>query len=152
MGNLPSRDQMETHADWHPPVDRKYTVDNLIHPHLEIKGVIVESTVILITRNGMGTADDTLQQLLFNKYIELLLQNERLPNALCFYTDGVKLVCEGSPALEGLRQLESKGVRLIICSTCLNYFELATKVNVGIVGGMSDILEAQMRAEKVITI
>lgn len=112
----------------------------------------MESTVILITRNGMGTADDTLQQLLFNKYIELLLQNEHLPNALCFYTDGVKLVCEGSPVLNGLRQLESKDVRLIICSTCLNYFELETKVKVGIVGGMGDILEAQMKAEKVITI
>lgn len=112
----------------------------------------MESTVILITRNGMGTADDTLQQLLFNKYIELLLQNEHLPNALCFYTDGVKLVCEGSPVLDGLRQLESKDVRLIICSTCLNYFELETKVKVGIVGGMGDILEAQMKAEKVITI
>lgn len=112
----------------------------------------MESTVILITRNGMGAADDKLQQLLFNKYIELLLQNDPLPNALCFYTDGVKLVCEGSSVLEGLRQLESRGVRLIICSTCLNYFELATKVKVGIVGGMGDILEAQMKAEKVITI
>ena len=112
----------------------------------------MKNTVILITHNGMGTADDQLQQILFNKYIELLLQHETLPNALCFYTDGVKLVCEGSPVLDGLRQLESKGVRLIICSTCLNYFELGTKVQVGIVGGMGDILEAQMKAEKVITI
>ncbi|HLO31240.1 MAG TPA: DsrE family protein, partial [Anaerolineales bacterium] len=89
---------------------------------------------------------------LFSKYLELLLQNNDVPAALCFYTDGVKLVCEGSPALEGLHQLENKGVHLIICSTCLNYFELTGKVQVGIVGGMGDILEAQMKAEKVITI
>jgi len=80
------------------------------------------------------------------------LQNENFPAALCFYTDGVKLVCEGSPAIEGLRNLESKGIRLITCSTCLNYFDLAEKVQVGIVGGMGDILEAQMKADKVITI
>ena len=112
----------------------------------------VENTVILVTKNGMGAADDKLQQLLFQKYIELLLQNASLPQALCFYTEGVRLVCEGSPVLEELRQLESKGIRLIICSTCLNYLELTTKVQVGIVGGMGDILEAQMKAEKVITI
>lgn len=109
-------------------------------------------TVILVTNNGMGNADEKLRELLFNKYVELLAQNENLPVALCFYTEGVKLVCEGSPVLDQLRVLESKGVRLIICSTCLNYFELTGKVQVGIVGGMGDILEAQWKAEKVITI
>jgi len=112
----------------------------------------MKNTVILVTNNGMGNADKKLQQLLFGKYIELLSQNGNLPAALCFYTDGVKLVCEGSPVIEGLRNLENNGVRLIVCSTCLNYFELTTKVQVGIVGGMGDILEAQMKAEKVITI
>ena len=112
----------------------------------------MKNTVILITNNGMGNADEKLQQLLFNKYLELLSQNEGLPAALCFYTDGVKLVCEGSPAIESLRSLESKGVRLIVCSTCLNYFSLTEKLQVGIVGGMGDILEAQRKADKVITI
>jgi intracellular sulfur oxidation DsrE/DsrF family protein len=112
----------------------------------------MKDTVVLVTNNGMGNADQNLQQLLFGKYIELLLQNESLPAALCFYTAGVKLVCEDSPVLEGLQNLENKGVRLIVCSTCLNYFELAGHVRVGIVGGMADILEAQTKAEKVITI
>lgn len=112
----------------------------------------MKNTLILVTSNGMGNADKTLGQMLFGKYVQLLLQNESIPNALCFYTEGVKLVCEGSPVLEELRQLESKGARLIICSTCLNYFELMANVQIGIVGGMGDILEAQMNAEKVITI
>ncbi len=112
----------------------------------------MENTVILVTNNGMGKADEKLQQLLFSKYIELLLQTESLPAALCFYTDGVKLVCEGSPVIEQLRGLENKGIRLIICSTCLDYFDLTEKVQVGIVGGMADIIEAQVKAEKVITI
>jgi hypothetical protein len=112
----------------------------------------MKDTVILVTNNGMGNANEPLQQLLFGKYVELLLQNESLPAALCFYTDGVKLVCEGSPVIEGLSNLENKGVRLIVCSTCLNYFELTGSVRVGLVGGMGDILEAQTKAEKVISI
>ncbi len=112
----------------------------------------MKNTVILVTNNGMGNADEKLQQLLFTKYLELLLHHEDLPAALCFYTEGVKLVCEGSPVIASLRGLESQGVRLIICTTCLNYFNLTEKVQVGIVGGMGDILEAQIKAEKVITI
>ncbi len=112
----------------------------------------MKNTVILVTNNGMGNTDEKLQQLLFAKYLELLFHNEDLPAALCFYTNGVRLVCEGSAVIESLRNLESKGVRLIICSTCLNYFNLTEKVQVGIVGGMGDILEAQTKAEKVITI
>jgi peroxiredoxin family protein len=75
-----------------------------------------------------------------------------LPGAICFYTEGVRLVCEGSPVLDQLRALEAKGVHLIICQTCLEFFGLADKVQVGVVGGMGDIIEAQWRAEKVITI
>ena len=112
----------------------------------------MKNTIILITNNGMGKADEKLQQTLAGKYFELLAQNGSLPAAICFYTDGVKLVCEGSPVIEQLRGLESKGVRLIVCSTCLNYFNLSEKVQVGIVGGMGDILEAQIKADKVITI
>ncbi len=112
----------------------------------------MNGTVLLITENGMGKADKKLQLTLITKYFDLLLQSVNLPAMICFYTEGVKLVCDGSPILEQLRALESKNVRLIICSTCLNYFELTEKVQVGIVGGMGDILEAQMQADKVVTL
>jgi len=112
----------------------------------------MQNTVILIPNNGLGQADLQLRHLLIGKYFELLLAGGNLPNAICFYTEGVKLTVEGSPVLEQLSALEQKGVRLVICSTCLNFFGLAEQVKVGIVGGMGDILEAQTRAEKVITL
>jgi intracellular sulfur oxidation DsrE/DsrF family protein len=109
-------------------------------------------TVILVTREGMGSTDQALQHKLFDTYLRLLIENATLPAAICFYADGVKLVVEGSPLLNRLREIEQRGVRLIICSTCLGYFELTDKVQVGIVGGMGDIIEAQVRAAKVISI
>ena len=66
--------------------------------------------------------------------------------------DGVHLAVAGSPVIGSLKSLESKGVRLILCSTCLNYYQQAENVQVGIVGGMTDIIEAQFRAAKVISI
>jgi selenium metabolism protein YedF len=112
----------------------------------------MKDTIILVTNNGMGKADLALQHKLITKYFELLIQNDNLPNAVCFYTEGVKLTVTGSPVLEQLKALEAKGVRLIICSTCLDFYGLSDQIQVGIVGGMSDIIEAQTKASKVITI
>jgi hypothetical protein len=108
--------------------------------------------VILITKDGMGSADKTLQHKLLDIYLKLLMENRSLPYAICFYAEGVKLVVEGSQFIDRLSQIEQKGVRLIICLTCLDYFSLTDKVRVGIVGGMSDILEAQVHASKLITL
>ena len=109
-------------------------------------------TVILINRNGMGEADQVLQYKLISIYLKLLDDHNILPGAICFYTEGVHLVVDGSPVIETLQSLEGKGVRLILCSTCLNYYNLTDKVKVGVVGGMGDILEAQRQATKVITL
>ena len=110
------------------------------------------NTVLNISAYGMGKGPDELQILLLEKYLQILDQGETFPAAICFYTEAVKLVAEGSPVLKHLIALEKKGIRLIVCSTCIRYFGLEDKVKVGIVGGMADILEAQNRAEKVISL
>ena len=112
----------------------------------------LSEAVILITREGMGSGDLQLQRKLLQTYSTLLIDNQSLPAAICFYTDGVKLVVEGSPLLNSLSRIEEKGVRLIVCATCLKHYGLYDKVRVGIVGGMGDILEAQVKAGKVITL
>lgn len=110
------------------------------------------STVVLVNSNGMGSAEEALRHKLLRIYLTMLLENNLLPGAICFYAEGVKMVVEGSPVLDLLRELEAKGVHLIICSTCLQYFALVDRVAVGIVGGMHDIVLAQWQANKVITL
>ena len=109
-------------------------------------------TVLLITRNGMGEAEPELQQKLISTYFKLLDEHDVLPAAICFYARGVHLAVDGSPVLEALKSLEAKGVRLILCTTCLNFYNLVDRVQVGIAGGMTDILEAQRLASKVISL
>ncbi len=46
----------------------------------------------------------------------------------------------------------ARRVPLIVCQTCLNHFQLAGKLKVGLVGGMGDIIAAQAEAAKVITL
>lgn len=109
-------------------------------------------TVLLFTRNGVGQAPEDLQQGLAVKFLSLIQESGQLPAKILFYTDGVKLACQGSPVLEQLRVMETKGVELVLCKTCLDYFHLADQVSVGIVGGMPDIIEAMQKASKVISL
>ena len=108
------------------------------------------NTVILVTNYGMGSSDEVLQIKLFRKYLQLITESRLLPNSICFYTDGVKCIAPGSPIIPELEAIEKKGVRLIVCSTCLEY--LGIDAAIGIVGGMTDIIEAQFMAEKVISL
>jgi len=110
------------------------------------------STVILVNNDGMGAAEEALRHKLLRVYLTMLQENRLYPGAICFYAGGVKMAVEGSPVLDLLQALEAKGVRLILCSTCLQYYGLTEKAAVGIVGGMSDILLAQWMADKVITL
>ncbi len=113
---------------------------------------MMRDTVIVVTGEGMGRSERELQLKLIATYLNLLAESNLLPNAICLYADGVRLAVEGSPVLNELRTLEEKGVRLILCSTCLNYLGLIEQVRVGIVGGMPDIIAAQAQAAKVITL
>jgi intracellular sulfur oxidation DsrE/DsrF family protein len=112
----------------------------------------LSGAVLVVSREGMGSGPPELQRRLLSTYLGLLLENRWTPLAVCFYTDGVKLLTEGSPVLEPLRALEAAGVRLIACKTCLDYFEIGDKLRVGIVGGMGDILAATALAAKVIAL
>jgi len=90
---------------------------------------------LVFKSNGLGTTTaEELNQKLGATFIGLIAESENLPRAICFYTDGVKLACEGSPLLDPLKALEARGVRLILCTTCLNYFGLMDQVRVGIPG------------------
>ena len=114
---------------------------------------VERAIVFVFARNGMGqTLDQELCEILAGKFLQLLAEAESLPKAICFYTDGVKLACEGSPILNELEALEMRGVHLVLCNTCLNRLGLHDAARVGIVGGMADIITAMYMADSVITL
>lgn len=113
---------------------------------------MASDTVFLFTRNGLGHAPADLQSALVTKFLTLTLESQELPAKILFYTDGVRLACTGSPVIDLLRRFEEQGVELVLCKTCLDFFALTDAVQVGIVGGMGDILETLQKAAKVISL
>ncbi|MFH2051334.1 MAG: DsrE family protein [bacterium] len=110
------------------------------------------SVTLVINNDGMGVADPALAHKLVTTFLNMLDLDDRLPGVICLYAGGVKLAVTGSPVLEELQSLADKGVRLIVCTTCLNHFDLLDELQVGVAGGMKDIVEAQWEADKVITL
>jgi len=115
----------------------------------------MENTVLLVTRYGLGTTrseDGEFGLAMLDKLFHTVEKREQKPLAICFYTDGVRCVVEGSPALLGLQLLSGMGVRVVSCGTCLDHHGLADKVAVGEVGGMDGIVELIAGAGKVVTV
>ena len=114
--------------------------------------IIMQNTLIQINQNEMGSGDETLSLILIKNYLKLINEERYVPQVIAFYNAGIKLVCEGSTVLEELKALEARGVKLMVCKTCLNHFNLSDKQVIGIAGTMMDIIEIQKVASKVITV
>ncbi|MHB8972894.1 MAG: DsrE family protein [Pirellulaceae bacterium] len=89
---------------------------------------------------------------MLDKFFHTLERQPEKPHAICFYTDGVNLLAEGSSLVLGLKLLESLGVRIVVCQSCLNHFGLQDRLAVGTIGGMPDIVQLMWEADKVITV
>ncbi len=107
--------------------------------------------VVQVTSDRMGRGDDELGALLLRSFLKTQLQVDRKPDTILFYNAGVRLCCEGSNLIEDLRALEKAGVEIITCGTCLNFFQLAPKLQVGRGSDMLEIATVLAEAGHIVT-
>ena len=94
--------------------------------------------------------DEVLGRALMKGFIYALTSQEELPDTVIMYNRGARLPVEGSESLEDLKLLESQGVEILTCGTCLNHYGLTEKLSVGSVTNMYVICEKMLQAEKVV--
>lgn len=109
-----------------------------------------ENTVVVIDSLHMGKGDVELGRILMKGFIYTLSEIEELPKTILFYNEGVKLAIDGAESLQDLKSLEERGVEILSCGTCLNFYGITEKLRVGSVTNMYTILERQMKATRVI--
>ena len=100
----------------------------------------------------MGRGDAELGDILIRGFFHTLGEVEPLPDTIIFFNSGVKLVVEGSSALDDLKSLAEKGIEILVCGTCLGHYELKDKIAVGEVSNMYTIAEMMLGAGKVISL
>ena len=106
--------------------------------------------VYFITSDKIGSQDPELGARLMSTFFLKLVQANRLPSHILFMERGVKLLLPESPSLDAIKVLEGRGVAMLACQTCLDYYGIREKTGAGKVSNMPEIIEIMQQAEKVI--
>jgi selenium metabolism protein YedF len=106
--------------------------------------------VVYLNSRFLGIGDEGLGSILMRSYLKTLLELDTKPNRLILINSGVWLSSEGSDVLETLKVLSERGVEILSCGTCLDFYGLKEKVKVGIVSNMFTIAQTLLEAERVV--
>ena len=106
--------------------------------------------VVLVTSDRLGDGPEELGRLLMKNFIITLLDLAELPDRIFFLNSGVLLTTEGSELLEALERLGNRGVEVLSCGVCLDFFQRKEKLKAGSVTNMFTIAESLMTAGSVI--
>ncbi len=109
-----------------------------------------ESPVMLFKQNKMGHGPEALGTILMTAFINTLPEITLKPQKLIFVNSGIFLTLTDSDTLEALKTLEKSGTDILVCGTCLDFFNKKNQLAVGKVSNMHDILEYLTLAAKVI--
>ena len=107
---------------------------------------VPSAPTILVATNILGNGDDRLGETLMKVYINTLVESEILPENLIFINGGVKLTCTGSDVLDSLNSMKEKGVNIISCGACLDFYNLKEELKVGEIGNMYQIIDLMNRS------
>lgn len=117
----------------------------------EKKADAAGGAVYFISTSSVGQGSPDLGEAIMKSLMKTLTQ-QQTPAALIFLNSGVHLTVEGSPVLEQLKILAAAGTEILVCSACLNYYNMAEKLAVGVVTNMEEINSRLNGTEKVISV
>lgn len=107
---------------------------------------------IFVNKEIIGAGNEELGQSLMKMFLYTISEGEDLPKSILFMNGGVKVPTLNEQAVEHLKVLQDKGVELLVCGACLNFYGLEDKLEVGKISNMYDITNAMKESLKVITI
>ncbi len=106
-------------------------------------------TVVVLNKAQMGHGAADLGERILKTFLQKSIALRDL-DALVMFNEGVKLSGADSPVRGELAMLEERGVDLVPCGTCLDYYGIEPAV--GSVGSMDEIVRTMERADKVVTL
>ena len=108
--------------------------------------------MVMCATDRMGFGDDDLGLSLMVNFLRTLKEMGNELWRLVFVNNGVKLTIDGSELLDDLGDYEKDGLKILVCGTCLNHFNLLERKQIGETTNMLDIVTAMQLADKVISI
>lgn len=122
------------------------------------KGVVTQhnpaerTTLVMFSHNTIGTGNKELGAKLMLNFIKTLSEIKDTLWRLVFVNEAVKLTIKDSETVMTLKDLEKDGVSILVCGTCLEYYNLMDDKGVGETTNMLDIMTSMQVAGKIINI
>lgn len=108
--------------------------------------------VFVFAKDRIGEGDDVLGKKLAGAFIETLWEMDERPSTLIFLNSGIFLCLKDSPYLEALKSLEELGIKILLCGTCIEFFNKTDEIGIGEVSNAYNILSSITKAGKVINL
>ena len=105
-----------------------------------------------VGQDTLGQGSDKLGAILIKSFFVSLLETNPLPKTIMLINSGVYLAAQESPVLPAMQELSGRGVNILVCGTCLDYFELKEKRVVGSVTNMYTILSELIGSRRAISL
>ena len=113
-------------------------------------GAAAGPTVLLIGSDRLGDGPEELGRVLMRNFIMTLLEVAEPPDRMLFLNSGVLLTAAGSEVLEALEALGNRGVEVLSCGICLDFFQKKESLAAGGVTNMFTIAESLLGARSVV--
>lgn len=114
-------------------------------------GTATGERILVIGSDRLGDGPEELGRLLMKNFIITLLDMETLPDRILFLNTGVHLTASGSDVLEALERLGNRGVEILSCGICLDYFGKKDKLKAGAVTNMFTTAESILNSSLAVT-
>lgn len=108
-------------------------------------------TAIFVGTDSIGSGERELGTVLMKMFFYTLSESADLPTEILLMNSGVKLATDAA-VVEHFQVLQNKGVEILICGTCLDFYQLTEQVQIGTVSNMFEILNRMQKANKVISL
>jgi selenium metabolism protein YedF len=105
--------------------------------------------LVIIASDTMGKVEE-LGTILMKGYFETIKVTKELPHTIIFLNAGVRLTTVSDKFIPLLKEIESMGVEIFTCGTCLKYFGLESELKVGYRGTTNHIVEGMKEFRKTI--
>lgn len=125
-------------------------VDETVNAESFCKTPANNNYVVVLKSELMGEGDPQLGALLMRAFINSLKETDQLPSSIILYNSGVKLAIAGSDTAESLAEMENKGVTIICCGTCVDFYELKPVIKIGTISNMFRITQLTSEAGHVV--
>ena len=105
-----------------------------------------------ITGDQIGISAEEPGQKLMKSFLYSLAQSSAPPETILLVNTAVKLAAQGAEALDDLQTLAGRGVNILSCGQCLNYYGLTEKLAVGKITNILEIVEIVTSAPRTVSL